>query len=419
MAFTVPRGTSIEFRSKLANVAIHVYLGSFGLLLVFGAIIWFRDGGSPDFAHLYAEAILVQKNPPSEIYNLEKQAAIQRELFGNQFYGGKVMPFVQPPFTLLFISPLGYLSYRQARLVWLTINLLLILLLPWAFGRWNMGVLSDQRILVLLGALSFYPFLACLWQGQISLLFLWIVIGSYFLLRTQKDFWAGVLLGLAFIRFHLAYLLVLPLILKRRRHAFLGFAVSVGSLLTVSVSWIGVQGFDSYVFLLQRMSKDKGTLLVAPDKFQNWIGQLQLWGLNDGRRTTGSIILGLLGAVLVATIWRGSWTPQSITFGLRFGATVMVALLMSPYVFMHDLSVLFITLSLFLEFVLASEERDRNRLFLTGLILFSPFVWLLTLLMSAVIPIQLSVIWMSLMLCCVFLIISAKRQESSKVASHS
>ena len=308
------------------------------------------------------------------------------------------MPFVQPPFTLLFISPLGYLSYHQARLVWFAINLLLILLLPYAFGRSSPGLLSEQRLLVLLVALSFYPFLVCLWQGQISLLFLWLVTGAYFLLCTGNDFWAGVLLGLAFIRFHLAYLLILPLILKWRKHALFGFAVSVGSLLSVSACWIGIQGFRSYVLLLHRMSKDQGELFVTPDKFQNWIGQLQLWGLNEGGRITSSIILGLLGASLMARIWRGPWRPQSKMFGLRFAASVMVALLMSPYLFIHDLSILFPVLVFCIEYLLGEEKRGWESYFILTLLLLSPLIWFTSLLIAQVVPIQGSVLWMSVLL---------------------
>jgi len=106
----INHGTSIELDPKVLHIFVSIYLSVISLFLWFGILPWFKSGGSPDFAHIYAEAKLLQKYPPSEIYDLDKQASVQKELFGENLYDGTTMPFLQPPFTLMALSPLGYLS---------------------------------------------------------------------------------------------------------------------------------------------------------------------------------------------------------------------------------------------------------------------------------------------------------------------
>ena len=157
--------------------------------------------------------------------------------------------------------------------------------MPWGLCKWSPDLLRPQRRLILLGALSFYPFLVCLWQGQISILLLWAIIGFLLLLRTGKDFWAGVALGLGLMRFHLIYLIVLLVVAKRRVQVTLGFSLSAGILLGSSFLWIGKEGYWNYLTLLKRMNQDQGALLVLPQKFQNWVGQLYLLGFPANSRT--------------------------------------------------------------------------------------------------------------------------------------
>ena len=116
----VHHGTSSELRTKVLTIFVSIYLSAISFFLWFGILSWFKSEGSPDFAHIYAETRLIQQYPPSKIYDLDKQASVQKELFGERLYGGRAMPFVQPPFTLLVLSPLGYLSYPASAtgLVW-------------------------------------------------------------------------------------------------------------------------------------------------------------------------------------------------------------------------------------------------------------------------------------------------------------
>ena len=74
---------------------------------------------------------------------------------------------------------MGYLSYRGAFLVWLGVNLCSICCLPWTLAKVNAGALDKQTVTLLLAGLSFFPFFACLIQGQDSILFLWCVLWAY------------------------------------------------------------------------------------------------------------------------------------------------------------------------------------------------------------------------------------------------
>ena len=411
----IHHGTSIERRTQVLNIFVSIYLSMLSLFLWFGILSWFKSGGSPDFAHIYAEAKLVQRYPASEIYDLDKQAAVQRELFGDHLYGGKTMPFVQPPFTLFFLSPLGFLSFRQARLLWLGVNLLLLAFLPWAFSKWNPGLLRPHWLTLLLGVLSFYPFLVCLWQGQISLLLLWAIIGFLLLLRTGKDFWAGVALGLGLMRFHLIYLIVLLVFAKRRIQVTLGFFLSAGILLGSSFLWIGEKGYWNYLTLLKKMNQDQGALLVLPERFQNWVGQLFLLGLPTNYRTLASAVSVALALILLSAIWKQKWMPQEFMFGLRCGATLILAALASPYLFIHDLSIIFPALVFCVEYLLAEKRWGWEHCLVLIILLLSPVIWFASLSISQIIPIQGNVIWMSILI--YFLMRLVRKSESFKISN--
>jgi hypothetical protein len=392
---------------KRAWALIHLYLILIAVFFLLAGISWFRHASDPDFACLYAQARLVHETAPSRLYDVELQRGVQQRLFGEKLYGGHVMPFVHPPFVMALLYPLGLLSYDQARVVWAMLNILLVLALPWVFFRMSPEVLGRAKTTVYLAALAFYPFLVCVWQGQVSLVLLFLVALAYLNLRKGKEFQAGLLLGSAFLKFHLVYLLAGWLLFKRRISAILGLACSLGVLVTASVVWLGEAGIGNYLTLLASMSKQNNYTVLQPERMQNWIGQTYLLGFKGIYHSRTAVILGLVAFILTAALWRKRWDPAEPEFGLRFAATLLLCLLASPYLLMHDLSLLFLGLMLCLEFLLQSPQKNWTTLALSSLLLASPIVWFVTLLYTDRFPIQLSVVWMSATLA--VLILSLRR----------
>jgi hypothetical protein len=378
--------------------------------------------GNADFAIFYSGVRLVREFPANLLYDQGTQIEVQKRIFGADSSWIGPLPYNHPPFELFFFFPLGFLSYRTAFLTWLGINWMSLLFLPVCLASLAPSILGRYKILMLLFALAFFPFLACLLQGQDTILFLWVQLGSYFLLKRKKDFWAGLTLGLSFFRFNIAYLIVLPFLLKSRRRILLGLVSSLTFLLMVSYLWIGYSGTQRYVNLLLLMSgsnqrirnpitEEAGLasslsdsshpiphpdlLVQSPQIMPNWTGQLYMLGVKGAHNLEGAILLGAIAFCLLCFLWKGKWDTEDSHFGLKFGGTLLVALLASPHVYIYNLSVVFLTLILFFEFLLCSKWVGWKSRLLSTLLLLSPVVMVMG---SSALwgVVNVAVLWMTL-----------------------
>ena len=375
------------------------YLAVLAAVLLVGGISWFRRAevlsGNSDFASFYTCLKLIRTYGPSRLYDLEIQRQVQREILGNYTLAGGLLPFSHPPFELFFLLPLSYFSYKNSYLIWLGINFCSILLLPRILCSINPKVLGKSKMTLLLSALAHYPFLVCFWQGQDSILLLWLLVGFFLLLKRGFLFWAGAILGLAFIKFHIAYLIAGMLILKRRSCEILGLFSSLGILCISSLSVMGLSGARSYFRILLKVNHEFSHSLA---QMQNWSGQLFLAGFTGVQRLWGLAVVCLLALALLGVIWRIPWDTGHRYFGLSMASTLLLALLGSPHLYIHDLSVIFLPASLCLEFLLLSEARHKKWWILASLIWVSPLIWIFSLFVSLYVPVQLSVVWMTLVL---------------------
>ena len=195
---------------------IHLSLLCGFSLLVMAGFAVFRDlrilEGNSDFAANYSAARLVRQFGTSDLYSLELQKKVQKEVLRGGSFPGGLLPYTHPPFEILLFAPFGYLPYSHAFILWDLLNGSSLLLLPWVMSTSRFGGLKAHRKTILFAVVSFYPFAVCLWVGQDSIVYLWLVILAYILLRRHKEFWAGVVLGLSFFRFQTSCLLVAPFV---------------------------------------------------------------------------------------------------------------------------------------------------------------------------------------------------------------
>lgn len=129
---------------------------------------------------------------------------------------------------LLLLSPLAFLPWPIAKNVWLVVNLLLIVLIPWLTLRLLPPSLQLLFPVNWLAAFAFYamkgPRVAVA-TGQTSLLVFALMLITL-RLRQRSWLWAGVALGLALGKYSLSLPIVLFLLLEKRWR-LLGVAVGV------------------------------------------------------------------------------------------------------------------------------------------------------------------------------------------------
>lgn len=393
----------ISSRERAVWPLVHSSLLCGFLILLPAGISVFRDlqilEGNSDFVAHYTAARLVHQYGPSDLYDLELQKRVQREILRGGSFPGGLLPETHPPFEILLFAPLGYLPYRAAFVTWTILNGVSLLFLPWALSRSSPKNLGCRKTTVMLSALSFYPFAVCLWVGQDSIVYLWLVVFAYGSLIKGKEFRAGALLGLSFFRFPMSCLLVAPLLFKRRFHALSGLLLCLAGLMAIALALTGTGGLSDYWKLLNVLSSNPDGMEISVEgRMINWAGQLFLFGISGLHKSRG-LVLALAGLCLIHQLWIGKWEPDSTSFGLRFAGTVMVSLLASPHHYMYDLSAVFLSAMLFLEYVSVAEGGGWRILAMSGALITFPWALFLSLPVAGATQIQLGVVWMTVMSC--------------------
>src|ERR1017187_6555702 len=109
-----------------------VLLAGIGIYLV---VIFAREffwgsgsfhGTHNDFLAFYGAAHLTLHGQISQIYNPTVMTQFQRTIVHHSVGANGYMPFLNPPFIAVLLSPLALLSINDARVVWLILNLILI-----------------------------------------------------------------------------------------------------------------------------------------------------------------------------------------------------------------------------------------------------------------------------------------------------
>jgi hypothetical protein len=396
--------SSSEARQQDLWRLIHLSLLCGFVLLVLAGISVFRSlhimEGNSDFVANYSAARLVRQHGASNLYNLELQRAVQKEVLQGGTFPGGLLPYTHPPFELLLFAPFGYLSYRSAFILWSTLNGLSLLMLPWAMSRTALRSLKSWRKTILFAAMSFYPFAVCLWVGQDSIVYLWLVVSSYLLLKRRNEFWAGVVIGLSFFRFQTSALLIAPLLFHRRWSALAGLLSCLSGLWVISWGLVGTSGLTDYWNFLRVLSSNPdGMEIAVQERMMNWAGQLSLLGAANLDKPQALVILGSVGLFCIHLLWVGKWQPGGMSFGLQFGATVLVSLLASPHHYMYDLSAAFLPAMLFLEHMLGTHGASRQTVAMGSTLITFPWALFLSLPIARFLQVQLGVLWMTLMFC--------------------
>ena len=170
-------------------------------------------------------------------YSATEILAVERAV-GMQ--GDEPLIMLNPPWTLAFLVPFGFLDYPAGRLAWLILGLSSVFL----SARWLWLVYrGPHRSLRLALALAFcsVPLLVCLILGQITPLILLGVSGFLYFEGRSKPLSAGVCLVLLTLKpqlFYLFWLALLLWLLQGRRWKILWGASVCGAIaITLGTIW--------------------------------------------------------------------------------------------------------------------------------------------------------------------------------------
>ena len=305
--------------------------------------------GHADFRQLYVAGYMVRTGHRTQLYDYAAQAYFQNTLVSND---ERALPFIRPAYQALMFVPFSLLPYRTAYLGFLLLNLLLLAL---AFLMLQPRLRGLSRVWPGLPPalfLGFYPIALALMQGQDSILLLALLAAALVSLERNRDLTAGALAGVGLFKFQIVVPIVLLFLLWRRWRFVKGFmfsAILVGLLSFITCGWA-----EMVVFVHSLLSVGAG-LPAVPGEINfplriNIMANLRglIYGLASLRvpqRWLQVTTLLLSSIVVISVRARGRQQRGGDALVLAITAGVVV----SYYLFIHDLSILLIPIVLTLD----------------------------------------------------------------------
>jgi hypothetical protein len=345
-------------RHSTALLALVVFFtGLLGVVWIQSAIAEFvgpiTASGHHDFFAFYAAATLVRTDQPQLLYDASVLTHLQRQIFPQPVGYAGYMPFLNPPSAAVLLSPLAALSEQSARLVWLSISLVLgaacVLVLAW--GR-------DRRIraLTALVVVASFPTYQTLVEGQWSFVMLLGCLGALAAGRRGHYYLAGSALALLWLKPPVLGLVLLWLVLTRNWRTAAGMVGAVLAFTVITLPWAGVSSDVNYLgYLLSVSAAHVGGAGAAGQTawegaLPNMEGLIGLAAAIVGQQHPFAVdaITALLVVMFVGVFaWgmRGHWLDQPLA--LRYVlAAVGLAFLLNPHLYAQDCVLLLVFVAL-------------------------------------------------------------------------
>jgi len=255
-----------------------------------------------------------------------------------------------PPTSVLLGVPLAWLDYPDATLAWNLISLAALAVSLWLMNRGLHVTASPWALLPLVTFLLLCgPFRQQVIQGQLNLVLLLLLTGTWAADRSGRPLLAGTLLGAATAIKLFPGFLVLYLLLRRDWRAVAAAAVSFTILTGLTAGVLGTAAYRDYVGnVLPQLAPYESDWLNAsfagfwsrlfnPTSHQNSV--IPLWH-SPALAGAGTLVCRL--AVVALLVWglRQMRTPGDRDLG--FGLVLVGMLLVSPVCWDHYFLLLFL-----------------------------------------------------------------------------
>ncbi|MGI9101702.1 MAG: glycosyltransferase family 87 protein [Terriglobales bacterium] len=296
-------------------------------------VVWHHRAETPnarwDFQEFYMAAQIVRHGEAHRLYDFATQAAFQaRYVAPTHFERAPDLPFLYPAAAVIPFLPLTALPLTPAYALWTMLNLLFL------YG--TIRLLQREAILPennwpLFAAVASAPVIGCLLNGQVSLLILFICTVALTLFRRNQLFLAGLVVGLASLKFQL--ILGLGLVLLLRRAWKMVFGTGVGTAIMVVLSFLiaGWHQMLNYPVFLR--SAAYHPRFGPPATMVNLRGLL--WWVEHHEPQVW-LVIGL--SVLILGLAALAWNDDTVGICVALTASVFVGY----HVYINDLSLLFL-----------------------------------------------------------------------------
>jgi Glycosyltransferase family 87 len=300
-----------------------------------------------DFVQFYVAGQLVAAGHGSSLYTFlppfqfPAQFAAEAQLLSPQVIDPH-FAFVVPPFYALLFVPLSALAYLQAYAVWIILNACLLFLALRLLRPYVALLKGGDRRLTYLVAVSFFPVLECLFDGQNAIVSLFLLAATYVALRRRWDVLAGGALGLALYKPQLVLVLALFLLITWRWRALAGLVATGVALVGVSWAIVGTRGMLDYMSL---SATSLGWLYIPGWRTWNmhsWYSFFVLLVADPAASRALTVIFTAITLAFLISAWRWAQVGPVASSNLQFALAILGTVLVSPHVFAYDLTILII-----------------------------------------------------------------------------
>lgn len=287
-----------------------------------------------DFLQFPISARLIAQGRADQLYDDEVLARGIRAIAGRDtrvylqyFYGPQAaVPFI-PLLSLPFLLQAG---------LWSGLSLVVYFVCVYLLWK-RCPALQRYRGLIVVSALAYPPLFHCFVRGQLSVVVLVCVTAALLAFENQRDFLAGVALGL--LVFKPQFLIVIPLVLLLARgwRALAGLTISASAQVALTAVCFGRSVMEAYFTRLLHSASHPASTELAFSPIQMH-SLHSFWEILIPWRPGVWILYVVTSAVTIAVgarIWR-SQMPLSI----RFSALILAAVLVNPHIYIYDLLVL-------------------------------------------------------------------------------
>lgn len=335
----VPTTVQAPMRHASLKTATTVYLACMVSMQI--GILWELrkpiSTGFGDFAAFYTASKMVRDGNGRQLYDLHKQWIVQRSFAPGVAIRQGPLPFIRPPFQSLLLLPLAYLPYPWAAAAWLLASVLLLIAIPFVAPRSQPVARFWPGALEGVFCLGLFPVGNALLNGQDSIVLLFLLFCAISSLLRGSDYWAGALLALCLFKFHLIWLIVVFLLLKRKYRVLGPFGVVAIFLLLLStmlVGWHDLIEYPQYVLKLDQTAGAGLTTLEAMPTLRPLVTAL------FGTSIPAGVALAIAGVVGVFLVWKSEGTKQ--VGGIDISLLIVVTLLTAYHAYSYDLTLLLI-----------------------------------------------------------------------------
>jgi alpha-1,2-mannosyltransferase len=284
-----------------------------------------------DFLQFPISARLIASGHADQLYDDEVLARQIRATVGpntrvylQYFYGPQVaLPFIS-------LASLPFLTQAE---IWVALSLLMYFACIYLIWK-RCAALRPYRALVAICALAYPPVFHFFMRGQISALVLVCFTAAYLAFSAQRDFLAGVALGL--LAFKPQFLVAIPLVLLLAHSwkTLSGVVISAATQLALTSLYFGRAVMQAYFVRLLHSASHPGSteLIFSPIQMHSLHS---FWELLIPWRP-GVWILYVLTSFAVIGIASALW-KSSTHLALRFSALIVAAVLVNPHLYIYDL----------------------------------------------------------------------------------